>query len=86
MMDHPCKGLGASATIAFERIATGESLPPMSKGIAAKLLAKGLIDHGDPKICRDSLGAYSIPQYFVPLPVHMKWCEWCADQPDEDVA
>lgn len=87
MTDHPCKGLGARATEAFERICIGDALPPMSKGVTAKLLAKGLIERGPDKQLGDRFGKYSIPQYFVPFPVHIDWCEWCSEQPDlEDVA
>lgn len=87
MTDHPCKGMSPRAVEVFERICLGESLPAMTKGVAAKLLAKGVIDHAEPKILRDSLGNYSIPQYFVPLLVHKQWCDWCSEQPDiEDVA
>ena len=25
-----------------------------------------------------------VKRYIVPLPVHMAWCEWCAEQPDEE--
>lgn len=82
MTDHPCKGLPVNAVEAFEQIATGNALPAMTKGTAAKLLAKGLIERGADKQFSDRLGKFSVPQYFVPLPVHMDWCEWCSEQPE----
>ena len=27
-------------------------------------------------------GTYT--RYFVPVPWHIRWCEWCAEQPDTD--
>lgn len=83
---HPCDKMGSSAIEAFERIAVGDALPPMTKGVTNKLLAKGLIESGPPKELGDRLGKFYIPQYLVPQLVHMQWCEWCSEQPDNDIA
>jgi hypothetical protein len=83
MTDHPCKGMPNRAILAFEQIATGIALPAGTpNGIYAKLLERGVIERAGDKLLRDGLGDYSIPQYAVPLPVHMQWCEWCSEQPD----
>lgn len=69
---HPCAGMGKASVAAFEQIATGVALPPMARRTAAALLNKGLIDRGPEKtLGRDRFGAITIPQYFVPIPVHM---------------
>lgn len=82
MTDHPCKGMSQSCISAFEQIATGIALPAAAKRSLDKLQAKGLIERGADRPLSDRLGKFSIPQYFVPLPVHMDWCEWCSEQPD----
>lgn len=82
MTDHPCKGLSKKAISAFEQIAIGEALPRAHSKTLDSLLAKGLILRGRDKVLgRDALGKITVPQYFVPLPVHMQWCEWCSEQP-----
>lgn len=86
MTDHPCKGMSNRATITFERIAVGDALPAAPKSVFESLLAKGLIKAGAEKQLGDSLGKFSIPQYFVPLHVHCQWCEWCGEQPDIEEA
>lgn len=25
-----------------------------------------------------------VTRYELPIPVHMQWCEWCANQPDDE--
>lgn len=82
MTKHPCAGLGNAATEAFERIATGDALPPMTKGVTTKLIAKGLIERGPDKALRDGVGRFYLPRYFVPFAVHMQWCSWCSEQPE----
>ncbi len=82
MTEHPCKGMTKAQIEAFEQIAIGNALPTTNKSTLAKLRAKELIYEDEPKVFKDRFGAYSIPQYFVPYPVHMKWCEWCSEQPE----
>lgn len=81
MTDHPCKGLTRAQIEAFEQIAINQ--PPQSgwKTIEA-LLAYGVIERGEGEKRRDALGTYEIPNFFVPLPIHMQWCEWCSEQPE----
>jgi hypothetical protein len=81
MTAHPCARLGPIATGVFERIAVGQS-PLASQRSIAMLLKRGLIEQVRVRrIGRDPLGAIEIPEYEVPLPIHMQWCKWC----DENV-
>jgi hypothetical protein len=29
-------------------------------------------------------GAFTIFHYFVPIPIHMEWCQWCTDTLGEE--
>lgn len=74
---HPCQGMGRSALQTFEEIAIG--LPPRAgPKTILKLLESGLIMRGlDEFLGQDALGKIAVPTYFVPVPVHAQWCEWC---------
>lgn len=80
MTNHPCKGMSRAQVRAFERIAINS--PPNAKPETIKyLLARGKIERSPDKIFgRDDFGTISIPQFHVPLPLHMQWCEWCSEQ------
>jgi hypothetical protein len=41
-----------------------------------------LIDLVGNKILRDEMGIFKLPQYQVPIPIHMQWCQWCSEQPE----
>lgn len=79
--DHPCSGMSAAAVKAFELIAINEH-PPMNKRAIDQLLKLGLIERLPDKELRDRFGSYSIPQYQVPLAIHMQWCNWASEQPE----
>lgn len=81
MTDHPCKDLTPAQRAAFEQIAINQ--PPQCgwKSIDA-LLKAGVIERGPDDTRRDAMGVYHIPNFFVPLPVHMQWCAWCSEQPE----
>ena len=81
MTDHPCKDLTKTQREAFEQIAINQ--PPQCgwKSIDA-LLNAGVIERGEDDTRRDAMGVYHIPNFFVPLPIHMQWCAWCSEQPD----
>lgn len=82
---HPCAGMTAAQRAAFESIATqsGGRIAAHPKTIAA-LIAKGVIARDrDEIVGRDRFGAIAIPNYYVPTPVHMQWCSWCAENCDE---
>jgi hypothetical protein len=65
----------------FERIAINQ--PP---GVTWKtidvLLSAGVIVRGKPERRHDAMGVYDIPYFYVPLPIHAQWCEWCSEQPE----
>lgn len=82
MTDHPCKGMDRLAIEAFERIAINDQ-PGTSTKTLEKLQRRGVIERGPDKLCRDAFGTFTIPQWYVPLPVHAQWCEWCSEQPDQ---
>lgn len=81
MTDHPCKGMTKVQIAAFEQIAISQSPQCGWKSIDA-LLKGGVIERGQDDTRRDAMGVYTIPNYFVPLPVHMQWCDWCSEQPE----
>jgi hypothetical protein len=82
MTDHPCKGMTKAQIETFEQIAVGNALPPMSMKQIKALEANGVIHLAGNKILRDEMGSFSLPQYEVPIPVHMQWCKWCSEQPE----
>lgn len=89
MTDHPCRGMSATAVQTFEMIAISEH-PVLRRKTIKALLARGLIVQiGMRQLGRDRFGAIEIPEYAVPIDVHMQWCQHCAEQPwpegfDED--
>jgi hypothetical protein len=83
MTDHPCKDMTKAQRDAFERIAINE-FPRCKWPTIDALLAAGVIKRGDDEIRRDAMGVYHIPQFYVPLPVHMQWCEWASEQPGDE--
>lgn len=78
MTDHPCKGMTKAQREAFERIAVNES-PGCTWPTIDALLKAGLIERGPSETRRDAMGVYSIPYFYVPLPIHAQWCEWCSE-------
>lgn len=85
MTDHPCKGLSKAQREAFEQIAISQP-PRATHKTLISMRQKGLIDYVDREIGRDALGKIVVPEWFVPLPIHMQWCEWCSEQPDNEGA
>jgi hypothetical protein len=81
MTDHPCKGRPKAQREAFERIAINQP-PAASHKTLVALRAAGLVDYTNKVIGQDALGKITVPEWFVPLPVHMQWCEWASEQPD----
>jgi hypothetical protein len=76
-------GLSKAQREAFEQIAVGNALPAAHPKTLQKLKDKGLIEEGLGKtVGWDCFGAIVLPQYYVPLPVHMGWCKWCSEHPD----
>lgn len=80
MTDHPCKGMSKAQRRAFELIAVNQS-PSCKWDTIEELLRAGVIQQDVSETRRDAMGVYTIPHFYVPLPVHMQWCEWCSEQP-----
>lgn len=85
MTDHPCKGMTKAQIAAFERIAINQYHEAPHKTLMA-LRQRGLIDYQNEVVGRDALGKITVPRWFVPLPIHMKWCEWASEQPDQSTS
>jgi hypothetical protein len=47
------------------------------------LLNRGVIAKDqDEFLGRDAFGPITVPRYYVPLAVHMQWCDWASEQQD----
>lgn len=84
MTDHPCKGMTKAQRAAFEQITINER-PTASHKTLLALRNAGLIDYRDKVVGRDALGLITVPEWFVPLPVHIQWCEWCSENVSDEV-
>ena len=80
MTEHLCRGMTKAQVAAFERIAVNEA-PACGQKTLGALLRAGVVVQGTPERRRDALGSYEVPSFYVPLPVHLQWCIWCAEQP-----
>lgn len=78
---HPCQGMTKAQREAFELIAINQN-PRCKWPTIDALLKAGVIERGESEKRRDAVGAYEIPSFFVPLPIHMQWCEWASQQPE----
>lgn len=68
----------------LDEIGSGNFTPWMSAKTAASLLAKGLIVKRGFKILgKDRFGSITVPEYEMPVPVHIQWCMFYSEQPDE---
>jgi hypothetical protein len=56
---------------AFEAIAINRS-PHCSKRTLERLLSRRVIEKSDRRALLDD--------YFVPLPIHIQWCEWASER------
>jgi hypothetical protein len=47
----------------------------------------GLIEPYNDEFLISRFGIMKVKRYLVPLPVHINWCEWCAENcPEEEVS
>ena len=84
MTEHPCKGMTKAQIAAFEQIAINQ--PPQCKWETIDALLKaGVVERGPSERRRDAIGVYDIPNFFVPLPIHMQWCQWASEQPENAI-
>lgn len=70
---------------ALDAIGCGDARPVMHSKVRQNLIAAGLIEQTGAVVRRDALGAYEVPQYEMPIPVHMQWCSAVAAS-DEEMA
>jgi hypothetical protein len=78
MTKHPCEGMTRSEITAFEAIAINRQ-PRCSKKTIDTLLARGVIAKEEKQVhLADGLPPSVVSDYYVPLPVHVQWCEWAA--------
>ena len=82
--EHPCKGMPKAQIKAFEQIAINVK-PHCSQATLDALLRKGVIIRGTEKR-RDKNVVYEVPSFYVPLPIHAQWCEWCDENVKEGVS
>jgi len=69
--EHPCRGMTRAEIAAFEAIAINRS-PHCSKRTLERLFSRGMIEKSERKALLDD--------YFVPLPIHIQWCEWASER------
>ncbi|MBE7197745.1 MAG: hypothetical protein INR70_08085 [Parafilimonas terrae] len=81
-MPHP--GRTSAERRALDRIGCGEP-PRCSPKTLRNMLDAGLIVEAGGQIRRDALGEYKIPNFEMPIPVHMAWCSAVAAT-DEEMA
>ncbi|MCJ2093067.1 hypothetical protein MKK67_11235 [Methylobacterium sp. J-072] len=81
-LPHP--GRTSAERRALDRIGCGEP-PACSQKTLRNQLDTGLIVDVGTETRRDALGAYKIPKFAMPIPVHMAWCSAVAAT-DEEMA
>jgi hypothetical protein len=65
-------------TQAFEAIAINLK-PRCSRKTLARLLERGVIMKDEKRVAfRDGLPPSVVDEYYVPLPIHIRWCEWAS--------
>lgn len=82
-MPHP--GRTSAERRALDKIGCGEP-PRCSPKTLRRLLDDGLLIDQGREVRRDALGAYTVPCYAMPLPVHYQWCSAVAFTDDEMAA
>ena len=80
----PHPGRTSAQRRALDAIGCGQP-PRCSPKTLKALLEAGLIEETGGEIRRDALGAYRVPTYEMPIPVHMQWCSAVAAR-DEEMA
>lgn len=81
MTDHPCQGMTQAQREAFERIAVNQQ-PECKWDTIDALIDARVIERGPSETRKDAMGVYHIPSFFVPLPIHAQWCQWCSERPE----
>jgi hypothetical protein len=79
-IQHPCHGLSRAERNAFEAIAINLK-PKCSARTIQRLLERGLIAKQEKSVhFSDGLPPLVVDDFYVPLPVHLQWCEWGAER------
>lgn len=87
MTDAPHPGKTKAQRRVLDAIGCGDFLPPMSARTRDALLKAGLICKSEPiAIGKDRFGVIKIPQFYMPLPVHIQWCQAVAFTDEEMTA
>lgn len=81
MTRHPCADRSRRSREVFEEIAIGNSDGHHQSTIDG-LLRNGLIHRSGSKFV--GIGRVKVPIYEVPTPIHIQWCQWCAEQRGKD--
>lgn len=77
---HPCHGMSRAEITAFEAIAVNHD-PRCSKKTLERLLERGLIAKQDRLVhFSDGLPPSIATDFYVPLPVHIQFCEWAGEK------
>ncbi len=82
MTKHPCAGMTSAQRRDFERIVIGQR-PLGGFRVIQKLKDRGLIEDAPPLLVFGRLGPITVPNWQVPVPVHMQWCAWAAERMDD---
>jgi len=80
---YPVKGLTKAQRETFEAIACGQDFPYRPKTISLLLKKKAIVQTGEKIICQDAFGIVKVPVFEVPMPLHLAWCQWCAENYSE---
>lgn len=79
---HPGKTSAQRAVL--DQIGCGDCCPPGHPKTFAKLVELGLLHRLQDKVIgRDRFGVIAIPQFEMPVHVHMQWCDAVAYTDDE---
>src|SRR5258708_7460737 len=80
MAEHPCQGMTKAEISAFEAIAINRP-PRCSNRTLERLLARCVIAREEKRISlRDGLPPSVVSTFYVPLAIHMQWCEWTGER------
>jgi hypothetical protein len=71
-------GLTRAQRDVFEQIAIGQTPYARPETIKVLLDKELIVRIADRVVGRDRFGIISVPDYEVPIPVHMAWCYWCS--------
>lgn len=84
------RGLGPKQEEVFRQIAFGHDGTGCPRATLRALEAKGLIVGADvptygPTMAPMDRIPIMVRRYTVTLPLHMEYCRWCSEQPDDEV-